>query len=127
MLEIEKYLLVITNLKFRGAMARFRCGNHNLAIESGRWSNQTRSERTCLFCKNHMNLDVIEDEIHFLLMCPCYVHLRRKLFPVITDTCINHGVLHKFNYIMSNVDTAAAVAEFICCSLKKRERYIFEN
>ena len=47
---------------------------HNLAIERGRYENTPRDERICKNC----NLNMVENEYHFLLVCPMYRDLRRK-------------------------------------------------
>ena len=56
------------------ALARFRCSNHNLAIERQR-GILSKENRICKFCQN-LGRRNIEDEIHFLLECPLYHHIR---------------------------------------------------
>ena len=68
----EKYLSCVKNINHRIALTRLRCSSHKLAIEDGRFRNLARSERKCIYCK----MDVIEDEYHFLLVCPFYRNLR---------------------------------------------------
>ena len=46
-------------------------------IEEGRYRNIARSLRICPLC----SMKVIEDEYHFLLVCPIYRELRTKLLP----------------------------------------------
>ena len=53
-----------------------RLSAHKLQIEYGRYLNIDRQDRKCILC----NLDVIEDEFHFILKCPVYDNLRRKYF-----------------------------------------------
>ena len=60
--------------KARHILATFRCSAHNLMIEQGRFINVERSYRICQFC----NMNCIEDEYHFLLVCPVYRDLRQK-------------------------------------------------
>ena len=43
-------------------------------IEQGRFNNVERCNRICQFC----NMNCIEDEYHFLLVCPVYRDLRQK-------------------------------------------------
>ena len=71
----EKYLDVLFP-KARNILAKFRCSAHNLMIEQGRFINVERSNRICQFC----NMNCIEDEYHFLLICPVYRDLRQKYF-----------------------------------------------
>ena len=90
--EYEKYLEVL-NSKERNVLCRFRCSGHNLMIKKGRHLNIERSLRLCEFC----NSNVIEDEYHFLLVCPFYRDLRRKYFKNYYFPWPN---VHKFNLIM---------------------------
>ena len=56
----------------RSVMAQFRCGVLPLRIETGRFVGEQVGDRLCRFC----DLNLVEDEKHFLLVCPSYVHLR---------------------------------------------------
>jgi hypothetical protein len=68
----ENYLSVIKCNKFRIALTKFRCSNHMLEIETGRHKNIKRCERLCKLCK----MNVVEDEYHFLLVCPVLRNIR---------------------------------------------------
>ena len=59
------------------SLARFGCSTHKLAIEEGRYRNQERNNRICEQCNLHM----IENEFHFLLICPSYTELRNTHIP----------------------------------------------
>ena len=59
--------------KFRNVLAIFRLSSHELNVEQGRYGNIQRNERKCSFC----NLDEVEDEYHFILVCPLYNNLRK--------------------------------------------------
>ena len=59
----EKYFFVLT---------QFRLSSHDLLIEKGRYQNIPREERICEKCSLHE----IEDEFHFIFICPCYKDLR---------------------------------------------------
>ena len=77
LLEPEKYLSLVKVSNFRIAITRFRCSSHGLHIETGRHKAVAKEERICLLCrKNHIY--VIEDEFHFLMICPFYSELREK-------------------------------------------------
>ena len=52
------------------SLARFRCSAHILAIEKLRYRNQERNNRICQKC----NLNMIENEYHFLMICPFYLY-----------------------------------------------------
>ena len=53
---------------------KIRCSAQKLLIQQGRYMNVERNERLCLMC----NLYIIEDEIHFILICPLYNDLREN-------------------------------------------------
>ena len=80
---LEDYLLTITNIKARIALTKLRLSNHNLAIEKGRHQDLQLYDRTCPFCPEH-----IENELHFLIKCPTYESLRRRLLDDVEVLCI---------------------------------------
>ena len=67
----ESYLEIINIRKYLIAFSKFRCSNHQLAIEQGRHSEILMADRICVFC-NARNCVVVEDEYHFLLICDDY-------------------------------------------------------
>ena len=67
--KCEDHLHQVTNTRHRIALTKLRLSNHRLAIETGRYS-----ERTCPICKIDM-----EDEYHFLNICPAYQEKRSTL------------------------------------------------
>ena len=66
----EEYLKVV-NPKNRITMSKLRCSSHKLMIEQSRHLNIDKENRICQNC----NMNIIEDEYHFLLACPDYRHL----------------------------------------------------
>ena len=50
---------------------------HKLRIEDGRYRNIERNNRLCQYCQ----MNVIEDEFHFLLVCPAYRQIRISVLP----------------------------------------------
>ena len=77
MLEPEKYLDVVKIKKYRRALSKFRCSNHNLSIETGRRNNIERIDRKCVYCCNR-GINVIEDEFHVITKCQLYSDIRTK-------------------------------------------------
>ena len=73
----ESYLNKITLNKYKFALSRFRLSSHNLTLETGRYYNIPKENRICTFC----NMNKIESEYHFLLVCPLYAELRRQYLP----------------------------------------------
>ncbi len=74
----QSYLQVITNVKLRQSLSRFRCLNHRLEVECGRHAkpeNVPRKDRVCRLC----SLGAIEDEDHLLLLVMTFVILHFKI------------------------------------------------
>ena len=64
---------------YRKCITKLRLSAHKLAIESGRYSRTMRSDRLCTVCDLHD----IEDEFHFVLVCPKYKDIRATFIPSI--------------------------------------------
>lgn len=75
--ESEMYLKCINNVQHRYALSRFRCSAHHLNIEEGRYINLERNKRLC----NKCNMNCLESEYHFLMVCPFYRDLRAECLP----------------------------------------------
>ena len=76
--ELERYLSVVNIRKYLIVLCKFRCSNHQLQIELGRHMGVPREERFCNYCKKNCNLFQVEDEFHFLCVCPQYNTLRSQ-------------------------------------------------
>ena len=76
----ENYLK-IQKLSNRRALTKLRTSNHNLAIETGRWTQTDRNDRLCTQCTQSK----IEDEIHFLFDCPKHSDNRKTAFTYIKN------------------------------------------
>ncbi len=73
----EPYLTEITHIQLRKTLTRFRCSNHSLAIEAERKAKGgpvPYHSRRCVIC----SLDAIEDEDHFVCVCPALQGVREK-------------------------------------------------
>jgi hypothetical protein len=101
----KEYLSRVDNAHFRRSLARFRCANHKLQIEVGRQVKPVKvlvQQRYCKLC----NLGAVEDEDHFLLVCPAYQSVRerfRSSLPLTAITplaellsCQQQGILARF-------------------------------
>lgn len=55
-------------------ITKYRISAHKLNIETGRYHNIERQHRTCV-----CNPSIVEDEYHFILICPLYTDLRQRL------------------------------------------------
>ena len=75
----EPYLSHINNFKQRSTITQFRISAHNLKIETGRYNNTPTEERCCDWCKHIIGNNVVENEQHFLTICPLNSNSRFKL------------------------------------------------
>ena len=66
------YLQKPIALKYKHILSKHRLFSHNVSIETGRYHNIDRDNRICSLC----NMNVIEDEYHFVLVCPFYSTIR---------------------------------------------------
>ena len=76
----KKYLTSIGVLKYKIAMAQFRCSTHDLCIEVGRRNNIAPEERYCILCLN-IGEALVEDEYHFVMKCIKLEELRSLYIP----------------------------------------------
>ena len=71
------YLRQVTNIRHQITLTKLRLSNHKLAIETGRYVRPYKKpeERICSICKKD-----VEDEIHFLTLCPAYIKKKEVLY-----------------------------------------------
>ena len=74
--ELAFYLNILPR-QWRSYISKFRLSSHSLRIETGRHGQNriVRNQRLCFAC----NMNEVEDEYHFLLVCPFFADVR-KLF-----------------------------------------------
>lgn len=118
--KFENYLDFILEKKYKIALTQFRLSSHDLEIERGRYVNIPRNERTCKYC----NLDMVENEYHFLLVCPFYRDLRRKYFK--TYYC-QWPTINKFDDLMSKKSKPVLLnlSKFLYFAMKLRNSVQF--
>ena len=78
-------------------IAKLRCGILQLHVESGRFNQTNLENRTCNVCNNN----VIEDEFHFVCICPEYSK-NQAIFSIWAKNTnfINISDADKFSYIL---------------------------
>ena len=105
-------------LIFRKALASFRSSAHHLMIEKGRHYQIPREFRNCIYCECY-----IEDEFHFILVCPLYEDLRVQYIP---HNFIQARNVLSFIQLMSvnNEETIRNLAMFIHYAYKKRRDFL---
>ena len=99
---LEPYLLDIKNFDMRSRVTKFRLSNHKLRIETGRRDKIPKQERFCPFCPAE-----VEDEYHFLFVCPSFRHLRQQYVEPITSAVAGFEAFSpdiKMRCLMATVD-----------------------
>lgn len=89
-------------------LCRFRCGNHRLPIETGRWQNVPRSDRVCHLCDSND----IGDEYHYIMSCSALSEERKRLLPYF---CNYYPNTYKFEQLFnsSNIICLEKLCRFI--------------
>ena len=121
-LTVEKYLISDIAVIQRISMAKLRCSSHKLKIQLGRQDDVPIADRLCLFCKSH-NINVVEDEYHFMVTCPCFHDLRSKYIP---HKFHLYPTYNKFIRLMSSQDNylLSNLAKFVFLALKLRASHV---
>ena len=99
--ELEPYLELVKEKKYRRAIAQIRCSSHVLQIERGRHTRPKtpREQRLCNTC------GLVEDEYHFVINCPENDLHRNILFTKIAQVDNAFYQLHdndKFLYLINS-------------------------
>eukprot|EP00745_Piridium_sociabile_P003355 TRINITY_DN11989_c0_g1_i12.p1 TRINITY_DN11989_c0_g1~~TRINITY_DN11989_c0_g1_i12.p1 ORF type:complete len:194 (-),score=9.72 TRINITY_DN11989_c0_g1_i12:200-781(-) len=115
-LEREKYLDVLFCNMYKSALARFRCGVS--FINSHRHYYSGGANRTCPFCP-----DCLENERHFLFLCPLYSSLRQKYLPHIERT--QFPLVEKAMNPQRD-EHIIALSKYIVFALEVRKKHIFQ-
>ena len=118
-LTCEQYLNSQLDNKFKYSLTRFRTSSHDLEIEKGRYNRIRREDRLCKLC----NLNQIETEYHFLLICPFYRDLRLQYIKRYYQTWPN---LKKFENLMisKNKQTIINLSKYLFFSMKARSIFL---
>ena len=75
--KFESYLIVLDPVYYK-QIVNYRLCNNYLLIETLRWYNVDRNDRTCPLC----NCLDVGDEYHYLFACSHFSQLRKQLWPV---------------------------------------------
>lgn len=95
--EYEAYLNILpSNLRF--FISKIRMCSHPLRIHTGRYgvNRVERNERYCTYCDMHD----LEDEYHFVLICPRYNDIRQKYIK--RYYCVNPSVIKFIELLNTN-------------------------
>ena len=121
--KTENYVSAYMLRSHRSLLAQLRSGVLPLRLETARFQNirdENKShfrkliveERVCTFC----NLNCIEDEIHFVLLCPKYAQIRSPLLDLL---------LKKYDHFvdLSNIDKLSFLINH---EFKLLARYLYD-
>ena len=104
------------NNKSIRSIARFRTSSHNLKVETGRHDRPITplENRICEKCNN----DEVEDEIHYLLICPAHENSRAILLATVTthlENFSNLNMIDQFKLIMmsKNEEIIRALGQYL--------------
>ena len=92
--EQSKYLETL-QFKDRQQITKLLCSNHKLEVETGRHKKTEREHRLCKMC----TLGLIEDEDHFLNICPAYMEIRKKLIPDAVNSILEYDPTSIAQYV----------------------------
>ena len=120
-MRIEPYLLNNLSRTIYTSIARFRLSSHNLNIELGRHKRPyiPAADRICEKC----DLNLVEDEIHCLMICPKWADYRVTLFEIAHKSIDGFLVIDRnmqFHKIMTSKDITLIIAlgKFLAMALK---------
>ena len=116
----ENYLNNLS-VRDRTAFTRLRLSNHSLMIEKMRhqFPKPPETDRRCPFCPNF-----VENEIHFLLVCPTFSIHRENLISLATRTIPNFRTLNdneKFLVLMTENSIIKETAKYLKTTFEVRE------
>ena len=121
----ERYL-EISDPALRKNIAQIRLSAHKLNIECGRYNARNQyippAERICRNC----TLNETEDELHLVLKCTAYEHLRKDLLNQFAAGNVHfqsYSIQQKFVWIMSHesLDNLKILGKFISDALNLRK------
>ena len=116
----------VKNPELKRIASKFRIGNHNLRIESGRFTIPKTPEdlRIC----DHCSLNSVENEMHVLFHCNLYDDLRKILFIKINERnklFTNYNNHDKVCFLFNNTDSyiSRLTATFIFQAFERRKKH----
>ena len=104
----------------RSVLCKYRICAHSLNVEKGRYKNLPRNERKCSFC----NMGEMEDEFHFVLVCPAFLDIREKY---IKPYYYRKPSFFKFVQLFSkdNFKSTHKLCQYLVKATHRREQFIY--
>ena len=114
------YLNMCLTRRERSLLCQLRMGVLSIRVETGRFRNITLEHRICEICQ----LNLVEDEIHFVTVCPKYNNLRKKLYAHVQfEDFSDLDNENKFTYIM--VNHQRDVAKYVVSAMDIRTNVLY--
>ena len=121
------YLKILRERKHRSIMAKFRCSNQELAIETGRHAPAIidRNNRICIYCERTFDIRIVEDEYHFLIVCPTYQNVRTQyLSDILAKFNINNETVISILLKSFNENVVKVISFFLYHAFFVRNNYM---
>ena len=123
--NIENYLNIILPAHLAQNISRIRTSSHDLEIERGRRAKPKSipaEERWCRHCKA-----LVEDEIHFVTVCPLYESYRIELYKTYRIKQQSHCEKDIFIQLFSSRDAGhiLALGTFLQKAFSKRKSWLY--
>ena len=102
---MENYICIKLDKHLIFNLSKLRISNHQLEIETGRYSKKAVDQRLCKLCNES---GCVEDEFHFLMICKTYQQQRDEFFTKINTFTVPFETLSReeqFIFLLSTNDT----------------------
>jgi hypothetical protein len=117
-LEPELYLSKVEWRRHRVALSRLRTGSNQLAVNRLK-GRVPKNERLCKYC-NNINSNHLEDEYHFVMVCPLYKEIRISYLVNIAQN-VN---MHVFKQLMHCTEHMHKMSIFAYHAFKKHKDFM---
>ena len=118
---VEKYVFDNINFSQRSFIAQLRFGTLPLAVETGRFTGIKRDDRVCPICDSNN----VEDELHFIFICPKFSDLREIMFNKVlryNTNFLNYNHVDQFQ-ILNNFPLF--FGKYISSAFKRRQELLY--
>ena len=84
-----------------------------------------RNDRICIYCERTFDIRIVEDEYHFLIVCPAYQNVRTQYLSDILDKCnINNETIISILLKSFNENVVKAISFFLYHAFYVRNNYM---
>ena len=106
-LHTANYLKFNLPIKYQIALSKLRSSVHKLKVETGRHKDIAYENRLCTLC----DYNQVEDEFHFVMICPVYENLRITYIPSLENRERNTETF--YSLFIDNYQNTLNLAMFI--------------